>query len=82
VLVGFAADGAEDGLERARAKRTAKKSDLVVYNDVSRNDIGFDAGENEVVVLSDAGQLALPKAPKREIAAAVLDEVERLLSNA
>jgi phosphopantothenoylcysteine decarboxylase/phosphopantothenate--cysteine ligase len=82
VLVGFAADGAEDGLERARAKRTAKKADLVVYNDVSRNDIGFDAGENEVVVLSDAGQLALPKAPKREIAAAVLDEVERLLSNA
>jgi phosphopantothenoylcysteine decarboxylase / phosphopantothenate---cysteine ligase len=82
VLVGFAADGAEDGLERARAKRTAKKADLIVYNDVSRSDIGFDTAENEVVVLSDAGQLALPKAPKREIAAALLDEVERLLSNA
>jgi phosphopantothenoylcysteine decarboxylase / phosphopantothenate---cysteine ligase len=82
VLVGFAADGAEDGLERARAKRTVKNADLVVYNDVSRADIGFDAEDNEVVVLSAAGERAVPKAPKREIAAAVLDEVERLLSNA
>jgi phosphopantothenoylcysteine decarboxylase/phosphopantothenate--cysteine ligase len=81
VLVGFAADGGGEGLERARAKRTAKKADLVVYNDVSRNDIGFDAEQNEVVVLSDAGERAVPRAPKREIAGAVLDEVERLLSN-
>ncbi len=82
VLVGFAADGAGEGLERARAKRIAKQVDLVVYNDVSRNDIGFDAPENEVVVLSGEGERNVPKAPKREIAAAVLDEVERLLSNA
>jgi phosphopantothenoylcysteine decarboxylase/phosphopantothenate--cysteine ligase len=80
VLVGFAADGAGAGLERAREKRVAKKADLFVFNDVSRPDIGFDAAENEVVVLSDAGQRLVGKAPKREIAAAVLDEVERLLS--
>ncbi len=80
VLVGFAADGAGQGLERARAKRIAKQADLVVFNDVSRSDIGFDAAENEVVVLSEAGERSVPKAPKREIAAAVLDEVERLLS--
>ena len=81
VLVGFAADGAGEGLERARAKRVAKRADLVVYNDVSRPDIGFDAPENEVVVVSEAGERSVPKAPKREIAAAVFDEVERLLSN-
>ena len=81
VLVGFAADGAGEGLERARAKRVAKQADLVVYNDVSRPDIGFDTEENEVVVVSKDGERSLPKAPKREIAAAVLDEVERLLSN-
>jgi phosphopantothenoylcysteine decarboxylase / phosphopantothenate---cysteine ligase len=80
VLVGFAADGAGEGLERARAKRIAKRADIVVFNDVSRTDIGFDAAENEVVVLSEAGERSVPKAPKREIAAAVLDEVERLLS--
>ena len=80
VLVGFAADGAEAGIDRARAKRTAKRADLIVFNDVSRDDIGFDAAENEVVVLSEDGERRVDKAPKRQIAAAVLDEVEKLLS--
>jgi phosphopantothenoylcysteine decarboxylase/phosphopantothenate--cysteine ligase len=80
VLVGFAAEGAETGLERAREKRVTKRADIFVFNDVSRADIGFDAAENEVVILSDAGERSVSKAPKREIAAAVLDEVERLLS--
>jgi len=80
VLVGFAADAAGRGLERAREKRVAKSADLFVFNDVSRADIGFDASDNEVVVLSDAGERRVGKAPKREIAAAVFDEVERLLS--
>jgi phosphopantothenoylcysteine decarboxylase/phosphopantothenate--cysteine ligase len=80
VLVGFAADGAEAGIDRARAKRTAKRADLIVFNDVSRDDIGFDAADNEVVVLSEDGERRVDKAPKRQIAAAVLDEVEKLLS--
>ena len=80
VLVGFAADGAESGLARAREKRLTKGADLFVFNDVSRADIGFDALENEVIVLSEDGELHVQKAPKREVAAAVLDEVERLLS--
>jgi phosphopantothenoylcysteine decarboxylase/phosphopantothenate--cysteine ligase len=80
VLVGFAADGADAGLERAREKRVAKRADLIVFNDISRSDIGFDAPDNEVVLLTDAGERQVGKAPKREIAAAVLDEVERLLS--
>jgi phosphopantothenoylcysteine decarboxylase/phosphopantothenate--cysteine ligase len=80
VLVGFAADGSESGLERAREKRRAKNADIVVFNDVSRADISFDAADNEVVVLSEDGELAIAKAPKPVVAAAVLDEVERLLS--
>ena len=80
VIVGFAADGAGPGLDRAREKRLAKGADIFVFNDVSRPDVGFDARDNEVVVLSDAGERHVAKAPKREIAAAVLDEVERLLS--
>jgi phosphopantothenoylcysteine decarboxylase / phosphopantothenate---cysteine ligase len=81
VLVGFAADRGESGLERAREKRIAKKADLFVYNDVSRVDIGFDALDNEVVVVSEHGERTIEKAPKRVVAAAVLDEVERLLSS-
>ena len=81
VLVGFAADRGENGLARARDKRTAKKADLFVFNDVSRPDIGFDALDNEVVVVSAGGERTIAKAPKPVVAAAVLDEVERLLSD-
>lgn len=80
VIVGFAAEGSPDGLARAREKRSRKEADLLVYNDVGRADVGFDAPDNEVSVLSDAGERHVGKAPKAAIAAAVLDEVERLLS--
>jgi phosphopantothenoylcysteine decarboxylase/phosphopantothenate--cysteine ligase len=79
VLVGFAAETAEDGLQRAREKLAYKKVDLVVYNDVSRDDVGFDAQENEVVILSAHGERRVEKSPKEAIAAAILDEVERLI---
>jgi phosphopantothenoylcysteine decarboxylase / phosphopantothenate---cysteine ligase len=79
LLVGFAADHGEGGLERARDKLTNKKADLFVFNDVSRNDIGFDSSENEVTLLGARGERTIAKAPKEEIAAAILDEVERLL---
>ena len=80
VLVGFAADSGNGGIKRAREKRLAKNADLFVFNDVSRPDIGFDASDNEVVVVSSNGERTIKKAPKTVVAAAVLDEVERLLS--
>ena len=79
LLVGFAADNGAEGLERARAKLAAKAVDLIVFNDVSRDDIGFDAAENEVVILAHGGERAVAKASKPRIAAAILDEVERLV---
>jgi phosphopantothenoylcysteine decarboxylase/phosphopantothenate--cysteine ligase len=79
ILVGFAAETGDDGLARARAKRTGKNADLVVYNDVTRAEVGFDSVENEVVLISEAGERRVAKAPKRRIAAEILDEVERLL---
>jgi phosphopantothenoylcysteine decarboxylase/phosphopantothenate--cysteine ligase len=81
LLVGFAAETGDGGLERARKKRVGKGADLFVLNDVSRTDIGFDAYENEVTLVSSAGERTLPKAPKDEIAAAILDEVEALIRN-
>jgi phosphopantothenoylcysteine decarboxylase / phosphopantothenate---cysteine ligase len=78
MLIGFAAETGEGGLERARKKLAAKQVDLIVYNDVSRGDVGFDADENEVVIVSGGGERRVDKAPKNEIAAAILDEVERL----
>jgi phosphopantothenoylcysteine decarboxylase / phosphopantothenate---cysteine ligase len=79
VLVGFAADIGEPGLQRAREKLDAKGANLFVFNDVSKSDIGFDAPENEVVIVSQRGEERIDKAPKERIAAAVLDRAERLL---
>lgn len=79
VLVGFAADEGEMGLSRAREKLDRKNADLFVFNDVSREDIGFDAHDNAVTLIASGGERTVPKAPKDEIAAAILDAVEALL---
>jgi phosphopantothenoylcysteine decarboxylase/phosphopantothenate--cysteine ligase len=80
VLVAFGAEHGEEGLERKRPMLETKNADLVVYNDVSRADIGFDADENEVVLVTRGGERRVPKASKRAIAAAILDEAEKLLA--
>ena len=75
VLVGFAADRGERGLERAREKLGNKRVDLIVFNDVGREDIGFDSSDNEVVLVAPDGERRIEKAPKERIASAILDEV-------
>ena len=75
VLVGFAADRGERGLERAREKLGNKRADLIVFNDVAREDIGIDSSDNEVVLVAADGERRIEKAPKERIASAILDEV-------
>jgi len=79
VIVAFGAERGESGLDRKRAMLTDKNVDLVVYNDVSRSDIGFDAKDNEVLLITREGEKRIAKAPKSRIAAAVLDEAVALL---
>jgi phosphopantothenoylcysteine decarboxylase / phosphopantothenate---cysteine ligase len=79
VLIGFAADLGEQGLSRAREKLKRKGVDLVVYNDVSRDDVGFDSPDNEVVLVSGGGDRLVAKAPKDRIAVAIVDTAEELL---
>jgi phosphopantothenoylcysteine decarboxylase/phosphopantothenate--cysteine ligase len=79
ILVGFAADHGEAGLERAREKLDRKNADLIVYNDVSRADIGFDSVDNEVTLVLRDGERTIAKAPKSAIAAAILDAAAHLL---
>ncbi len=80
VLVGFAADASGHGLERAREKLHAKSSDLVVFNDVSRADIGFDVEDNEVTLLTNGSEQHVSKAAKSAIAAAIFDAVEHIVA--
>jgi phosphopantothenoylcysteine decarboxylase / phosphopantothenate---cysteine ligase len=79
VLVGFAAESGTDAIDRARQKLADKSANLFVFNDVSRTDIGFEAEENEVVLITPTGERRIEKASKRAVAAAVLDEVVTLL---
>jgi phosphopantothenoylcysteine decarboxylase/phosphopantothenate--cysteine ligase len=77
-LVGFAAEHGERAVEHGRGKLERKRLDVVVVNDISRAEIGFDAEENEVVIVTAAGERHVPRGPKSAIAAAILDAVEEL----
>lgn len=79
LLVGFAAE-TEDLVARASAKREKKHADLIVANDVSRADAGFDVDTNAVTVIGPEGAQALPLQTKARVASAILDRVESLLS--
>ncbi|HXD99250.1 MAG TPA: bifunctional phosphopantothenoylcysteine decarboxylase/phosphopantothenate--cysteine ligase CoaBC [Candidatus Acidoferrum sp.] len=74
-IVGFAAE-TNDVVANARAKLQAKGIDLLVANDVSRRDIGFDAEDNEVLLIDRwGGGRPLPRMPKTAVADAILDEI-------
>lgn len=78
VLVGFAAE-TERLEEHAREKLKRKECDLIVANDVSRGDIGFDAGENEVGLFFTSGERQLlPKLTKVELASRLIEVIEAL----
>jgi len=79
VLVAFGAEHGDEGRERKRRMLETKHADLVVYNDVGRAEIGFDAPDNEVVLMTRDGDRLVERASKQRVAAAILDEVERLL---
>jgi phosphopantothenoylcysteine decarboxylase/phosphopantothenate--cysteine ligase len=81
-LVGFAAEHGDGAVERARQKLERKGVDAVVVNDVSRGDIGFDADENEVTIVTAGADRALPKASKASIAHAIVDAIEELRAGA
>jgi phosphopantothenoylcysteine decarboxylase/phosphopantothenate--cysteine ligase len=77
-VVGFAAEHGADAIERARAKLERKGLDAIVFNDVSRSDIGFDSDLNEVVIVERDAEHRVELSPKPEVAAAILDRVETL----
>jgi phosphopantothenoylcysteine decarboxylase/phosphopantothenate--cysteine ligase len=74
--VGFAAE-TERLLEHARAKLQRKGLDLVIANDVSRRDSGFDSDFNELTLVSSEGEIPLGRATKQFLAEAVIAEIAR-----
>jgi phosphopantothenoylcysteine decarboxylase / phosphopantothenate---cysteine ligase len=73
VLVGFAAEHGPGGVDRARAKLERKNLDMIVMNDVSRTDIGFDSSHNELVLVTAGGERTVSRRSKPACAVAVWD---------
>ena len=80
VLVGFAAE-TENVVSKATEKRRRKHVDLIVANDVSRADAGFDVDTNAVTIIGPDGGAELPVQSKARVAAAILDRIEQLLQS-
>ena len=80
-VVAFAAETG-DFETRGRRKMEAKGADLVVVNDVGRSDIGFDAPDNEaLLVTADGPGRRIPRSSKREVADDIWDAVLRIRSS-
>jgi phosphopantothenoylcysteine decarboxylase/phosphopantothenate--cysteine ligase len=78
MLVGFAAE-TDDVVAGARRKQREKGIDLVVANDVSRTDIGFEVDANEVTLVTPSGEETLPRQAKSAIALQIVQRIETLL---
>ncbi len=80
-IVGFAAEAAAAravAIERARGKLQRKGADLIVFNDVSNPEIGFESERNAVTLITAGGETEVPIDSKEAIAGAILGEVDRL----
>jgi phosphopantothenoylcysteine decarboxylase/phosphopantothenate--cysteine ligase len=77
-IVGFAAEHGGDAVERARGKLRRKGADMIVLNDVSNPEIGFESERNAVTLIRAEGETEVPIASKDEIAEAILSEIDRL----
>ena len=78
LLVGFAAE-TDNLLEYARRKLVEKNCDMIVANRVGGEGSAFESDTNEVTLVLKGGEVvAVPRAPKREIADRILGQVIRL----
>ncbi|MET0421548.1 MAG: bifunctional phosphopantothenoylcysteine decarboxylase/phosphopantothenate--cysteine ligase CoaBC [Acidimicrobiia bacterium] len=79
ILVGFAAE-TNDLVSQARSKLQRKNLDLVVGNDVSQSDAGFEVDTNRAVLIDADDDQALPLLTKIDLAGVILDRVAAFLS--
>jgi phosphopantothenoylcysteine decarboxylase/phosphopantothenate--cysteine ligase len=79
ILVGFAAE-AGAGTARAKEKIKKKNLDMIIVNDISRKNCGFESDENEIVIINKKGREVFSgKGTKQSLASSIVDAVEKAL---
>ena len=79
-LVGFAAE-TNDLIKNAKLKLNNKKLDLIVANDISNSEIGFDSDENEVTLINSERELFIKKEPKKRVALKIIKYISEQLTS-
>jgi phosphopantothenoylcysteine decarboxylase/phosphopantothenate--cysteine ligase len=80
VVVGFAAEHGAAGLQRARDKRTRKRLDVIVHNDISQPGIGFEGDQNAITIIGPGdAERTVAQTSKAACATAIIDAVAPLL---
>ena len=77
-MVGFAAE-TNNLIENAEKKLKGKNLDLIVANDVSDEEIGFNSEENEVALISENETTFLERKSKKKIARNIIEYISNLI---
>ena len=77
ILVGFAAES-ESLIENSLLKLKEKKLDMIIANDISKENTGFQSDTNEVIIITEKEKESLPLMSKAKIADKILDKIKNL----
>ncbi len=79
-VVGFAAE-TNDVIENAEKKLSSKDLDLIVANDVSKKEIGFDSEENEVTLVTSADNYLIERQSKKKVSNKIIEFISERIND-
>ena len=79
IVIGFSAE-TDNIVENAKLKLKNKNLDMIICNDVSNSEIGFDSDDNEVYLITNDTEQLLAKTSKIKIAKKILQNIEPLIN--
>ena len=80
LVIGFSAE-TDNVIENAKIKLLKKNLDMIICNDVSNKEIGFDSNDNEVHLITTNDVIKLSKTSKLKIAKQIIKSIESLITN-
>ena len=80
LVIGFSAE-TDNVIENAKTKLLKKNLNMIICNDVSNKEIGFDSDDNEVHLITHDDVVKLTKTSKLKIAKQIIKSIEALIAN-